>query len=211
MLGRLRRPPAPRRQPWARWERTILRSRKPPVSAGESIALRDTAGFAVPIGAGAVLASLNPPVCSLRGRPESAGGLVLFDLGQGRSRPELAFRVNADANRAAQNFNNLRFTHGRESLRIAEVGLREMPSSGSRRYPEVLLYAGHSNRVIGSVRRRLNHDELTLPSVCLRSRRGMDEQARGSHGVLGCRCFGAAGVVPVSRDGRAESRTVVGA
>jgi hypothetical protein len=42
-----------------------------------------------------------------------------FDLGQGRSSLKRAFEVNADANRAGPNFNNLRFTHGRESLRIA--------------------------------------------------------------------------------------------
>jgi hypothetical protein len=184
--------------------------RRPPASDGGATALRGSAGHAVPTGAGAGLARLSATYPqAFRGRPRAAGGLVLFDPSQGRSRLRHAFTVNAD--RAAQNFNNLRFTHGRESLRIAQVGLREMPSSGWRRYPGPLLYAGHSNRVIGSVRRRLNHDELTLPSVCLRSRRGLDEQTRGSHGVLGCRCFGAAGVVPVSRDGRAESRTVVGA
>lgn len=144
-------------------------------------------------------------------RPPQTGSLVSFLIFiKAAGGPELHFCGIAFAYRGGRNFNNLQFTLGRESLKIGGFDLRDAVKSVAALCGGICCRSGLSNGVIGSVRRRLNHDELALPSVCLWSWRGVDKPARGSDGVLGCRRFGVTCVVPVSRDGRAESRALVG-
>ena len=162
--------------------KTILPLRRPPVTAGDRIALRDVIGLrSVTVLVRALLSALafKRPCAASHWRPPREAASC-FARGSARAPFFLAMAPGISIPC---------------ELRLA----CESPKTRA---------AGKTEAGMESVRRRLRHDELAFSSVCLRARSGLAQATRGGDGLLGRRSRGAARAIPRPYERRFEHRAV---